>query len=572
MQIAAKQFSPDTIEWFRKACESGSLSRRALAREFCQREQWLDYAGRLNLASASPVLLKLAERLGVSLPQVKGRPLDAHPRPSTDYPDPAVSGTIRELGTVSLVPVASREAGRLWESMLETHHPEGWHRAPGGLIQYWTVSSVQGILGGISFGAATLQLAPRDQLIGWSNEACIANIGQVACNQQFLILPGVQVPKLASCVLNMAAGRIADDWQARYQARPVLAYAFTEPGQGWSCRVARWRACPALTSGRRSGRCRAVWIKPLSSGWREQLRTIPRRVLGWSYPVPDETVDWAEREYDRCRYPDGRVCRRVVEMGNCWMRKLGKPLPAIFPNPAERKAAYRVLSNPRIQMHHVLESHYESTVDRCREQELVLAIQDATTVNCHGLKAAEGLDNLGGGGKGTRGLLLHAGMAVNGFGHPLGLFMMDGEFRQQEERDSARWVEGLSRTRELATACEQSKAVAVCDREGDCWKLLRDADEHGSALLVRASKSAQRRVMTRQGDVDLREHVEGTEPLGTQTLRIPASGGPGARRKRKARLTIRAVKVDLVPPRSCHGPPIRPSRLGRGVLRTAGKR
>ena len=68
MQIATKQFSPDTIEWFRKACESGHLSRRALAREFCMREQWLDYAGRLNLASASPVLLKLAERLGVSLP------------------------------------------------------------------------------------------------------------------------------------------------------------------------------------------------------------------------------------------------------------------------------------------------------------------------------------------------------------------------------------------------------------------------------------------------------------------------------------------------------------------------
>ena len=94
-------------------------------------------------------------------------------------------------------------------------------------------------------------------------------------------------------------------------------------------------------------------------------------------------------------------------------------------------------------MQHILEPHYESTVDRGREQDLILAIQDTTTVNYHDLKATEGLDNLGGGGKGTRGLLLHAGMAINGFGHPLGLFMMDGEFRQQEEKDSARWVEAL---------------------------------------------------------------------------------------------------------------------------------
>ncbi|MCY4313377.1 MAG: hypothetical protein OXD44_06745 [Gammaproteobacteria bacterium] len=108
MRISTKHFSPDTIEWFRKACESGDLSRQALAREFCTREQWLDYAGRLNLASASPVLLKLADRLGASLPQARGRPLDAHPRPSADYPDHAVSGKLKELGTLSLVPTTHR--------------------------------------------------------------------------------------------------------------------------------------------------------------------------------------------------------------------------------------------------------------------------------------------------------------------------------------------------------------------------------------------------------------------------------------------------------------------------------
>jgi len=149
VQIATKQFSPDTIQWFPKACESGTLSCRALAHEFCEREQWFDYAGRANLASASPVLIKIAERLGVALPR---------PRHWMCYSDYTGSGTLRDMGILSLVPVTGRDDGRLWESMLETHHPEGWHRAPDRLIQYWIVSSTQGILDGISFSAATFYL------------------------------------------------------------------------------------------------------------------------------------------------------------------------------------------------------------------------------------------------------------------------------------------------------------------------------------------------------------------------------------------------------------------------------
>ena len=71
------------------------------------------------------------------------------------------------------------------------------------------------------------------------------------------------------------------------------------------------------------------------------------------------------------------------------------------------------------------------------------------------------------------------------------------------------------RKRLWAAACAPSKVVAVCDREGDFWEWLQDADEHGSELLVRARQSAQRRVMTARGDVDLWEPVEGTEALGT---------------------------------------------------------
>ncbi len=132
----------------------------------------------------------------------------AHPRPSADYPDHAVSATIQELGTLSWVRVSDRDAGWLWESLLETHHPEGWRRAPGGLIQDSIVSGVEGVLGALGLCSATLQLAPRDQVI---------------CNQRFLILPGVRVPTLAAHVLKMASQRSVGDWQDKDRTRPVLA-------------------------------------------------------------------------------------------------------------------------------------------------------------------------------------------------------------------------------------------------------------------------------------------------------------------------------------------------------------
>jgi len=51
--------------------------------------------------------------------------------------------------------------------------------------------------------------------------------------------------------------------------------------------------------------------------------------------------------------------------------------------------------------------------------------------------------------------------------------------------------------------------------------------------------------------------LKGPSRWGNKRFGIPASGGPGAHRERKARLTILAVEVELIPPKSCHGQPIR---------------
>ena len=150
-----------------------------------------------------------------------------HARPVSDFADSSVSGSVRDLGALSLELVAATEERRRWEAMIETHHPEGWRRPPGSQVRYWVRSERYGLLGGIGFTAAGIQLGPRDAEIGWSGDARVANIGKVVCNHRFLLLPVVRVKGLASQVLRLATGRIVEDWAAAYGERPVLVQSFT---------------------------------------------------------------------------------------------------------------------------------------------------------------------------------------------------------------------------------------------------------------------------------------------------------------------------------------------------------
>ncbi len=147
-------------------------------------------------------------------------------------------------------------------------------------------------------------------------------------------------------------------------------------------------------------------------------------------------------------------------------------------------------------METVPQRRHEATADRCRDGSLVLAIQDTTTPTCTALEARRGLAETGGGGKGSAGILAHAGLAVTAEGRPPGLFTMEADLRDDPDRDSQRWLDGLDRARELAAACPDTRVVSVRHREGDCWRMPGRAAEHGDAPLVRASRSVRQRVRT----------------------------------------------------------------------------
>ncbi len=572
--------SPDTIAWLKGALESGGCTRSSLATELCERENWRNPLGAPCLASARTALPKLAAKLGLALPEAlpRGGATAASRAAPPDYPDLELDCALGDLGPVAVVPVDDCDKP-LARSMMATHHPEGDAACPGGRIRYWIASERYGRLGGFVFGAASWHQKARDLYIGWSQAARDANLGRVLNNDRFLILPSARVPGLASHALSLAAERVARDWEGRYGELPVLLYSYVGPErEGISYRAAGWELCAGLTSGappgrREPGPRRSVWMKPLAADWREALGREPSRVIGWAPGLGDVEDDWAEREYGRSSCSDSRLRARMVAMGRAWAERPGAALPAVFPGEAERKAAYRFLSNPHVTMDHVLEPHREALAERCRPHPVVLAVQDTTMLNYGGLEATEGLVDIGGGGSGSVGVAAHFGVAFSEGGCALGVFHLDADFRETveakaerkansppgtgkagksdaKEKESRRWRDGLDKALELAAACPDTRVVAICDREGDSWDLMEKAHAREASALFRASRSTRHRAFDAAGGKpDLWVHAAALPLVAGKTIDIEARGGPRACEKRTGvRLEVRAGFVDLAPP------------------------
>ncbi len=578
MQIGLRHIPDRALTWLEGAAGEPGGTRGSLARGLCAEAGWVNGRGEPCVAQAHRALPRLAECLGIELPAARPRPAvppgEAGGRVERGYPDLRLRAGLDGLGEVRLEPVARGERG-LWRSMMQTHHPKGWSRRPGRVLNYWVVSGRHGRLGGIGFCAAQWRQRARDAFVGWSADARAAHLGQLVENHRFLILPGVRVPNLASRVLSLAAGRLPGDWEARAGERPLAVCTYVSPEHSGACYAAAgWRRCPRATEGLPDWRRRRpttpceVFLKPLSDGWREALAREPRIRLGAAGDLRvRDGMDWADVEYARCSHTDGRVRARIAAMGRAWENAPGAGVPETFPGAAAQKAAYRLLSNGGVTMEHILSGHREATVERCRGQRVVLALQDTTALNCSALaSAADSLDRLGGGNDRTVGVVAHAGLAVTEARRPLGVFHLDAGFRRREGRDSLRWQEGLERAAELEDACPDTRVVTVCDREADIWELLAAARRGGRGLLVRADRGARRRVAGDDGSRrDLWQATAELPVLATRATRIAARGANranSARRGRTARLEVRAAEFGILPPqapqdRRRNDPPVR---------------
>ena len=350
---------------------------------------------------------------------------------------------LKTLGEIKLVLVESknRPLSRLWNGLMETYHYLGAGPLCGAQVRYLIESSVYGWVGGLAFSAAAWRVAPRDRWIGWSEEGRKANLAKVVCNSRFLLVP--RVAHLASRVLSLCPRRVQQDWVERYGVRPVLleTYVDRDRFKGTCYRSANWVYVGETRGRGRMDRDRTysapvkdVYVYPLQRSTRKELCVEPQpKPIRYRSREAGVAQDWAEEELGQSDMGDRRLNKRAVNIAKAFYARPQANIPQACQTRAETKATYRFFDHPETSMEKVLASHYKATLDRIRREEVVLAVQDTTTLNYTAHAATENLGPIGYRRNGGIGLLVHDTMAFNQEGTPLGL--LDVQCWARDEKD-----------------------------------------------------------------------------------------------------------------------------------------
>lgn len=158
-------------------------------------------------------------------------------------------------------------------------------------------------------------------------------------------------------------------------------------------------------------------------------------------------------------------------------------VPQACGNWAATKATYEFWQSPRIRAEDIREAHHMGTVERAKEHEIMLAIQDTTDLNFTHHPSLLGLGPISSHPY-VQGLKVHSVLGVSSQGVPLGLLyqqvwardpQQQGKAksrrqRQLQDKESQRWLTSLVAT-ELAIP-ETTTVVTIADREADIYDLF----------------------------------------------------------------------------------------------------
>jgi len=282
IRYCGREFTPNELNLIRSLIKHNpTFNRMRLSKEVCMMLQWLKPDGELKDMSCRVAMLRMEKDGLILLPpptRVK-RPLRKIEFTSATAPQSPV------LNSVNLLPqlrfqVVTKANSFLWNEYIERYHYLGYTPLAGAQLRYFIYAGKQ-IVALTGFGAAAWQTAPRDQFIGWNHEQRKRNLKLITNNARFLILPWIKSKNLASKILSLSARQLPNDWEAKYNIRPVLLESFVEKKRftGTCYKAANWQLCGQTKgrgklgpAGKISVPIKDVWVHPLDKKFRNILR------------------------------------------------------------------------------------------------------------------------------------------------------------------------------------------------------------------------------------------------------------------------------------------------------------
>jgi hypothetical protein len=278
-----RHFSAQELAAIRQLIEQNpTLKRTPLSRQICALLGWLQPNGALKAMSCRVALLRMQADGLLELPRSQNPNNGRRPpivlTPVTD-PQPALCQPVHQLPPLTVQPVNTTAAARLWNEYIARYHYLGYTPLSGSQMRYEIFAGTQRVAL-ISFGASAWKLAAREHFIGWNDAQRQRNLQLVINNARFLVLPWIQSKGLASKILSLIARQLPHEWQQRYGYRPVLLETFVEsPRHRGTCyKAANWTHI-GHTAGR-GKKClghqpvlpvKDIWVYPLIKYFRAAL-------------------------------------------------------------------------------------------------------------------------------------------------------------------------------------------------------------------------------------------------------------------------------------------------------------
>lgn len=301
LRYIGTQFTANQIRMIREMITNDpNPFRNRIASQMCSTFNLYGHNGKPRTSLAVDILKRMAMDNLICIPvRGSGKGIGPAPPPKIVLPPQQIE-EITSVKSVSLsvILVQKPEEMVLWNAMIYHYHYIPICRLFGQQLRYLIFagnhesSGWSGLgtpLSALSFSSSAWRVSCRDNYIGWNDAQRVMNLPLVINNSRFLILPWIKVPNLASSILGTIGRRVGQDWETRYNSRPVLMESFVERDRfrGTCYKAANWVEV-GTTVGyslhgrekRRQQATKAVFLRPLQKNFRDILcRSDPRHEL-----------------------------------------------------------------------------------------------------------------------------------------------------------------------------------------------------------------------------------------------------------------------------------------------------
>lgn len=263
---------------------------------------------------------------------------------------------------------------------------------------------------------------------------------------------------------------------------------------------------------------------------------------------------WAQCQFGHANLNDPRRTQRLVSLATSITQQPGVAVSKLPLSPAEMEGAYRFIRNENIQASDIAEAGFQATAQQAREHDILLALEDTTSLTYKHDSVREELGHTNQGDK-NRAILAHSILLFSPQSQQVvGLIEQQrwtrditkrGQRRQHatrpyEEKESYKW-EQASANMSARLGEHINKVISVCDREADLFEYLTYKTQHQQRFVVRSMQSR----CIQQHAHKLYDYSNTLPLAATKSLLIPQKGG---RKARAVTLEMRYARVTLKAP------------------------